>query len=248
MPLTISTLLIEGETIGSDESYFKHIFQLLAESGDPLRIFVARRVCKAWKSEVDTKLREQDWCDLCFVFSVDEQLRRYCYRQYDLSGSFLSEGASPREAYKKAALGHCDTFNPALKMILDGLVRLGVEQACSGEAGSFPSAFNCDMRGWTYYAMYMTTRQSRKYHSHEFHRAQLRTWWPKALADMLAQVEQNMAGRPEHMRQRARDCMRTFVDKMGSVTFRALQNCRGENEDGEALHRKGHEMLSEWGW
>ena len=243
--LTLTSLLIEGETIGTDATYFAYVFTLLAEQ-DPCRIFHSRAVCRSWRDYVDTHLRDVDWGDMCAALVTDQQLRRYLKKKFGHAGSHMLTNMDMQDEYRRLVLGGREgVVCPGMSMILNSLCELSVRSAC--ELQPFSKGFSVDARGWTFYAVYISCR-TKSAPQNELHLKHLRRWWREALKEVLRQIEERNAELPAESRPAVRRSVRSFVDKMATVAFFALRAgaTRSIADDADAICACSEELLSGW--
>lgn len=246
---SLTAFAIEGPLCDDDNHFIHFFFQSLALAGDGIRIFVARRVCKRWKSYIDGMSPAQ-YADIYRAASANRVLadfissnlgpKRFCLLLNESTNMAMADEL--RTTLARTA-GSTDPIgiDPLLWVLLGQLVQVALESAQKGER--FSVAFDNAWRGYAYYAVYCSLKSKSASRENE---NTLSEWWSRTLLALQTRVQERLADATISQRQAARASIENFVDKMLQITFHSSHSIGMDVPNPFRL--ASEQRLSHWNW
>tara|TARA_B100001063_G_C16670128_1_gene505883 strand:- start:287 stop:1033 length:747 start_codon:yes stop_codon:yes gene_type:complete len=208
-------------------SHFLHLFfQFLATAGDGKRLFVARRVCRTWKSFID-ELKPLEYAEIFKAASPNKTLVDFLSANLEPNRfvcllSESTDGDMTHALRKTLRASRADQslrgVDPLVWMLLHHLVAIAFESAQTGK--HFSAAFDNAWRGYAFYAVFCAWQVSKPGDRNQH---ELTTWWKLTLSTLQKRVQDSLARAPLLQQLAARKSLVNFVDKMLEITF---HSCR----------------------
>ena len=245
----LTAFAINGDMLDASQCFMHLFFRLLTIDGDGARVFVARAVCKGWRAFVDA-MDNSHWAALQACTVDDEVLRNFFLTRANnlhlnihahirtstatAGQGHTGDGASAMRAFRSAVSaqpGNVVRKLPGMYLLLGMCKQVAIDAACT--PARFSRAFDNEMRGLAYYAVFMAIKGRRESSGNPADGVdlvnELQSWWIRAVKDVCIHVEQRFAHRPLAERQAAHASIFSFILSMSAITFHA---CRkpGTNE------------------
>ena len=245
---TFTPFAIDGRLYNHNSCFLHLFFQSLALAGDGVRIFVARRVCKRWKSFID-ELSPAEYAELYKAASPNKVLADFIATNLDperfitLLNESTNKGMAEALRTSLVRTGNDDPLgiDPLLWMLLGQLVKVALESAQKGER--FSVAFDNAWRGYAYYAVFCSLKSKSGGRENEH---ALSEWWSQTLLALQKRVQVSLADATMSQRQAARASVENFVEKMLQITF---HSCKSINMDApNPFSLASEQILSGWNW
>ena len=232
-----------------------HFFmRTLTMAGDGERLFVARRVCKRWKAFIDA-MDNGHWAIMHACTVVDPTLRGFLLRRssnlYEnayfnvhsampstttsskpssaasssaaASTPVAGESSDMKAAFIEAVQGH--GREPGMFLVLGLCKQVAITAVCTPMR--FSRAFDNELRGLSYYAVWLCTRVRGDSTPHQrYNTDHLLEWWREAVYEVCEHIERRYAHRPSAERTTAYESLVNFVTVMGRIPFYALPESR----------------------
>lgn len=215
-------------TVESRLTLFDVILRMLAMSGDGRRILIGREVCKKWQRLVD-QMDNGHWAVMHACTVDNETISKFLLARSETIYEQAEAHGDMKDQFIKVLTKRAPT--PGMYLLLGLCKQRAMHAAC--EPKRFAAAFDNELRGMAYYAVWMGTR-SQDVSNDDVVRMLLR-WWEATLTEVRESVERQLAHRSAADKQAARDSLVNFVDKMADVPFHA---CRKTLEFSSAGKKK----------
>ena len=219
----LTAFAIDGPVLDNSQSFMHLFFQVLARDGDGRRIFVSRGVCKRWRALVDTGMDNGHWAMLHACTVEDDVLRRLLLSR---SANIYSLAEGDMKAAFRAAVfegsGGQASRKQGLYLLLNLCKQVAVDAAASTTPRRFTLAFDNELRGLAYYAVWRATKDMVCVSIDE-----LKRWWEETLQALRRDVGKRVRSRPECERAAAELSLHSFVHSMSDIPFHA---CRKSDE------------------
>ena len=232
--MTLLSFAIESH-LDCRETFMHVLFRNLAMCGDGKRIFITRRVCKQWKELVDS-MDNGHWAAMHACTVTDPVIGRLLLTRSSRMCNVASTHAVMKAEFCRVITGEASSGD--MYMLLSLCKQIAIRTAC--EPTRFATAFDNELRGLAYYAVWKGTNNS-ALSSNSDKVDDLREWWSVLLADVLVHVEERLAGRSASEKREARDSLFSFVETMAAIAFHA---CRRSDE----FKKEGLQQLQLWRW
>jgi len=205
------------------------VFRKITLGGDGQRVFVMRRVCKRCKAHVD-EMDNRHWAVLHACSIDDRALAAFLaarvgdmYEDAPVHGNMKDEFVTVMTSGRSHRL--------AMNLLLDLCKQAAVEAACAPTR--FAKAFDNELRGMVYYAVWKGTRATGLQRDEE--EQLLVQWWRATLVEVREKVEQRIVHRTAIDKQAARESLANFVDKMSDISFHPCTCCSSLRADGHKV-------------
>lgn len=243
----LTSFAIDGR-LYNHMSHFLHLFfQCLALMGDGKRLFVARRVCKTWKTFID-ELKPSEYVEILKAASPNKALVDFLSTHLNPDGlvSLLNESnRDVRHALQKTLRANrpgkrLRGIDPLVWILLHHLVAIAFESARRGK--SFSADFTNAWRGYAFYAVFLTCNAP----DHQENKRNLRKWWKKTLLILQTRVQASLTNSSLSQQLAAKVSLDSFVAKMLDVTFHSCRPSAVVAVNPFALI--SHELMASWNW